>query len=309
MEDYKVTKDNQSKNSCADYSTSHDEFPHSLNFPNKLPEILSNAKLGLWAIEMDEGKKPRMYFDKVALEITGFDKTMTPEAYYDEWYKRIVKSALDSVHASVDEMIKTGNSENTYAWIHPKKGRIYTRCGGSLDTDYTAGVRVWGYHQDVTENMQKMELALQEAKKANAAKSTFLSRMSHDIRTPLNGIIGLMEIDDRHPDDIAQLTRNREKAKVAAHHLLALINDILELSKIDADKEELAHEAFDLTKLADEVLTITAMKAAEVGITLEHGDFAEAIKIPYVYGSPLHVRQIFLNIFDNAIKYNKAVVG
>ena len=277
---------------------------NDIDFQKDLSEILTNAKIGLWAIEMDEGKAPRMYFDDVAREITGFYDDMTPEECYESWYKRIVDSAIDSVQASVKDMIKEGKSENTYAWIHPKKGRIYTRCGGSLDENYTAGTRLWGYHQDVTENMQAVEIALQDAKRANAAKTTFLSRMSHDIRTPLNGIIGLLEIGERHPEDVELLQKNRVKAKIAANHLLSLINDILELSKIDSNRIELAHEAFDLTELADEILTITAMKAAEAGITLVHGDCKMALKHPYVYGSPLHVRQIFLNIFDNAVKYN-----
>lgn len=277
---------------------------NNIDFHNDLSDILTNARIGIWAIEMDEGKLPRMYFDDVAKEITGFFDDMTPEECYEQWYKRIVDSALDSVQASVKGMIETGKSENTYAWIHPKKGKIYTRCGGSIDENYTAGVRLWGYHQDVTENMQAVEIALQEAKRANAAKTTFLSRMSHDIRTPLNGIIGLIEIGERHPEDVELLQRNRAKAKIAANHLLSLINDILELSKIDSSRVELAHEAFDIAELADEILTITAMKAAESGIALIHGDFKEALKHPYVYGSPLHVRQIFLNILDNAVKYN-----
>ena len=277
---------------------------NDMDFQKDLSEILTNAKIGLWAIEMDEGKEPRMYFDDVAREITGFYEDMTPEECYERWYKRIVDSAIDSVQASVKEMIEQGKSENTYAWIHPKKGRIYTRCGGSLDENYTAGTRLWGYHQDVTENMQAAEIALQEAKRANAAKTTFLSRMSHDIRTPLNGIIGLLEIGERHPDDVELLRQNRAKEKIAANHLLSLINDILELSKIDSSRIELAHEAFDITELADEILTITAMKAAEAGITLVHGDCKDSMIHPYVYGSPLHVRQILLNILDNAVKYN-----
>lgn len=213
-------------------------------------------------------------------------------------------SAIDSVQASVKEMIEQGKSENTYAWIHPKKGRIYTRCGGSLMRITRQEPVCGGYHQDVTENMQAAEIALQDKKRANAAKTTFLSRMSHDIRTPLNGIIGLLEIGERHPDDVELLRQNRAKEKIAANHLLSLINDILELSKIDSSRIELAHEAFDITELADEILTITAMKAAEAGITLVHGDCKDSMIHPYVYGSPLHVRQILLNILDNAVKYN-----
>ena len=96
--------------------------------------------------------------------------------------------------------------------------------------------------------------------------------MSHDIRTPLNGIIGLLEIGERHPDDVELLRQNRAKEKIAANHLLSLINDILELSKIDSSRIELAHEAFDITELADEILTITAMKESENDITLVNSD-------------------------------------
>ena len=86
---------------------------NDMDFQKDLSEILTNAKIGLWAIEMDEGKEPRMYFDDVARQITGFYEDMTPEECYERWYKRIVDSAIDSVQASVKEMIEQGKSENT----------------------------------------------------------------------------------------------------------------------------------------------------------------------------------------------------
>ena len=82
---------------------------NDMDFQKDLSEILTNAKIGLWAIEMDEGKEPRMYFDDVAREITGFYEDMTPEECYERWYKRIVDSAIDSVQASVKEMIEQAN--------------------------------------------------------------------------------------------------------------------------------------------------------------------------------------------------------
>lgn len=85
------------------------------------------------------------------------------------------------------------------------------------------------------QQIKAMEDAMEEAKRANIAKSKFLSRMSHDIRTPLNGIIGMLEINDRHPEDIEFMKENREKAKVAASHLLSLINDVLEMSRLEDD--------------------------------------------------------------------------
>ncbi len=149
-----------------------------------------------------------------------------------------------------------------------------------------------------------LEKALIEAERANAAKTAFLSKMSHDIRTPLNGIIGLLEMDERHPGDWNMIEGNRGKMKIAADHLLSLINDILELSKMESDNVVLAHEAFDIGKLTEDVLVIAGMRAGESGITLTRTDFGGRIKFPYVYGSPLHVRQIILNILSNSIKYN-----
>ena len=152
--------------------------------------------------------------------------------------------------------------------------------------------------------LAEVESAKQEAERANAAKSRFLSRMSHDIRTPLNGIIGILEINSKcHDEKLAQ--ENRDKAMVAANHLLSLINDVLEMSRLEDDNTELEHTAFNIRELTQDVLVISGMRAAEEGITLVHEDCSPQFRYPYVYGSPLHVRQIFLNILGNAIKYNK----
>lgn len=155
------------------------------------------------------------------------------------------------------------------------------------------------------EREQELRAALEKANRANAAKSEFLSRMSHDIRTPLNGIIGLLDISEMNPDNGDLQCENRKKARVAANHLLSLVNDVLDMSKLDEDKVEMEHVAFDIRKLADEILVIMEMQAAEAGIHLNHQDCTVNISYPYIYGSPLHLRQIFVNVLSNAIKYNK----
>ena len=107
------------------------------------------------------------------------------------------------------------------------------KADSSLSNGIIVGMR------NVEEQVQKeraqiasMSKAMESARLANAAKSVFLSRMSHDIRTPLNGIIGILEIDEQHRDDPELLNRNREKLRIAAHHLLSLVNDILDMSKL-----------------------------------------------------------------------------
>lgn len=158
---------------------------------------------------------------------------------------------------------------------------------------------------DLIKRRNEQEAKLKAAhEEAMAAKSAFLARMSHDIRTPLNGIIGIIEINERHSDDLEFIEANRKKAKIAANHLLSLINDILEISKLGDSNVKLAHEAFNLEALANDVLTIIELKAAEEGVTVNAIENDQNIP-PYVFGSPLHVRQILINIFSNAIKYNK----
>lgn len=152
---------------------------------------------------------------------------------------------------------------------------------------------------------EQLEQAVRAADRANLAKTNFLSRMSHDIRTPLNGIIGLLEIDESHPDDLALIHSNRKKMRVAADHLLSLINDVLQMSKLESGEILLAHEPMNLNELSKEVLTIVEQRAAEAGVTLEYDKGATRIAHANVYGSPLHIRQIFLNIYGNCIKYNK----
>ena len=152
---------------------------------------------------------------------------------------------------------------------------------------------------------EQLSVAVDQADRANAAKTSFLSRMSYDIRTPLNGIIGLLEIDAAHPEDTELVNANRDKMRVAADHLLSLINDISQMSKLESGEITLAHEPINLNQLSRDILTIIGQKAAESGITMEYDTTSDPVAVPWVYGSPLHLRQIFLNIYTNCIKYNK----
>ena len=161
----------------------------------------------------------------------------------------------------------------------------------------------WNLILDKNELVEKT-IALESEKKANQSKSDFLSRMSHDMRTPLNGIIGLMDICMKHPEDRTLVDSSRLKARVAADHLLSLINDTLELSKLENEEAKLAKEDFYLPELLREVETIAQMRADEECITIHFMDDPYSIPYPNLIGSSLHVKQIFLNLITNSIKYN-----
>ena len=117
--------------------------------------------------------------------------------------------------------------------------------------------------------------------------------MSHDIRTPINGILGLIEMADRNPDNMEKQQEYRDKERVVANHLLSLVNDVLDVSKLEDDKIELAHEPIDMRKLVDEIHTLSSIWASEEGILVYADEVNNALEYPYVFGSEVHIKHIF----------------
>lgn len=148
---------------------------------------------------------------------------------------------------------------------------------------------------------QALQSALDTARSANEAKSNFLSNMSHDIRTPMNGIIGMTDIAREHLDDRARIEDCLNKISLSSNHLLSLINDILDISKIESGKFALKEEVFSYYRLISEVAELMRPQAEEKQLALE-------VHIPAhsqdtVMGDPLRLRQVYVNIISNAIKY------
>ena len=153
-------------------------------------------------------------------------------------------------------------------------------------------------------SLQRAQKEQQKADAANAAKTAFLTRMSHDIRTPLNGILGLIEIEELKEGDIQVARESRTKARVAANHLLSLINDILEMGRIEEHRVTLEHESFNLKELCDDALVLCKLRASDRSITLLNTSEPYAVDQSMI-GSPTHIRRIIINLLDNSIKYNK----
>ncbi len=150
----------------------------------------------------------------------------------------------------------------------------------------------------------RLQAAFDEMQTANRAKTNFLSRMSHDIRTPLNGIIGLLKIDEDHFNNKEMIIENHKKMNIAAEHLLSLINDVLQMSKLEEGQIVLTHEFISIGDLTRDIVSIIIERAVEAGVEWDYEKGKSEIPYPYIYGSPLHLRQIFLNIYGNCIKYN-----
>lgn len=108
------------------------------------------AQTGLWTIEMDEGKAPRMYADSAMLKLLGLASEPTPERCYQHWYERIEESYYPVIQTAVDRISRDERAEVEYPWIHPDWGKIYVRCGGVRDQGYQNGICLRGYHQNIT---------------------------------------------------------------------------------------------------------------------------------------------------------------
>ena len=147
------------------------------------------------------------------------------------------------------------------------------------------------------------EQALEESQKANVAKTNFLSRMSHDIRTPINGIVGMTHIMETESDNHERVMDSIQKVKMLSGQLELLINDVLEMSRIESGNISLSHEAFHLSEKLQEIIPAIQVMAEERGVILKgtHFDITHFI----VIGSPVHVQRIMMNILSNAIKYNR----
>lgn len=116
--------------------------------------ILEQSNIGIWIIEMDEGAEPRMFADDCMKQLLGITAELTPEDTYSSWYTRIHPDYYDAVNKGVEKMISGTHAEIQYPWFHPKKGKIYVRCGGIRDESYTKGIRLQGSHQDVSKIYQ-----------------------------------------------------------------------------------------------------------------------------------------------------------
>ena len=147
-----------------------------------------------------------------------------------------------------------------------------------------------------------MEL-LERVRQANSAKSEFLSHMSHDLRTPINGILGMLTILEKSQDDPMRQRECREKIRVSTEHLLSLVNDVLQVSKLETGRPAAVEKPFDLRATLEDCVTILSTQAQECGIRLELDE--TGLQHGRVIGNPLHLKQILMNVIDNALKYNR----
>ena len=286
---------------------------------HELEQTLAAARIGLFRLEFEEDCPPRLFANDTMCGLLGIEPdTLTPEQAFAYWQSRVDPAYLDTAQAGVDAILKTGIGEVNYPWNHPKLGVIYIRCGGVPDQNFDRpGSAIKGYHQDITDTVitrkkQEEELAqvnvqlqraVEDANRAMAAKSEFLSRMSHDIRTPINAILGMLDIAEKYHEDYARLDDCAHKIRSATNHLLSLVNDVLDMNRLENGQAKLVEAPADLNELVHDCVIMTQTQAERDGLTMTVDHITVEHNRVRCYA--LQLRQILINLLSNAVKYNR----
>jgi PAS domain S-box-containing protein len=270
---------------------------------NRLIQAQTQAQLGNWEANLQTGE---LYWSDVIYTIFGHDPaTFTPsvqafhEAVHPDDRELVLASERRAKETGVHDVIHRiirPNGEVRY--VHELAKQIFNQAGQAT--------HLLGTVQDITElkqTEQRLIAAKEEAESANRAKSEFLSRMSHELRTPMNAILGfaqLMESDEEDPLSENHRSSNEQILK-AGWHLLELINEVLDLSKIESGKLDVSIETVDAGQVITECLELVKAQAKQYDVTIEH----HANEPLEIQADRIRFKQVYLNLLTNAIKYNR----
>ena len=226
-----------------------------------------------------------------------------PVAARSEESERLVIESGGPVYSEESLTFADGHSETIDAVRTP----LYNNAGervGLLGVARDVSRRVM-VESELRETQLELKNAVAAANKANDSKSEFLARMSHEIRTPMNAIIGMSNITQRKLNDpeapTGEILQHVRQIEISSQHLLGLLNDILDISKIEAGKIELCEETFDLPKLTASVASIIRPRCLEKNITFDVS--AESLEKSIFISDPLRLRQVLINLLGNAVKF------
>ncbi len=285
-----------------------EEELHTSNFLSDIALELTHC--GFWHVDYSD---PDYYYQSErAARMLG--EPLKPDRRYhlqDEWFARLVEANPETAELTAERYQgaidgRYGHYESTYAYNRPIDGEIiWLHALGKVVRDEHDRIQyMYGVYQDVTQRLAS-EKALREAthaaEAATRAKSEFLASMSHELRTPLNGILGYAQILQRDKSATEKQRANVDSIISCGDHLLALINDVLDLSKIEAGRLELQEEALDLDRLIRSIGDIVGERARAKGLEfvvdvapeIPQGIIADAAKI----------RQVLVNLLGNAVKF------
>ena len=275
------------------------------------PLYLTDLKTGSLQVFRTSDMKAALPVQQMAMEIGEFVPFIREYAERHVMEKDREAFLKWTEPAHLDTMINTKNiSEFNYQRDMYGTINYYQFCcsrvsGGSSDTLMIFGFRnVDAVVRKDLEAKKALEKALTDAQVASQAKTSFLFNMSHDIRTPMNAILGYTDIAIKHRDDTEKVDESLTKIRSAGGHLLNLINDILEMSRIESGTMELSETPVDIRKMIDGIAQMS--EALAIPKSIDFKTETGEIRNPYIHADELHVNEVIINLISNAIKYTQS---
>ena len=294
---------------------------------NYAEALLQTANV-VYTVDLTNDKLENVYYHEAAFKVE--NDIQTPRSYSDYCNKRsryVTEDTLEN-YRIVDSSFKllkrfatgakqvtveyceTMGKENKPVWLQKtvlmSRDMVYD-ANTDKESSVVHGIVLFkntsDFHEKEQQEKARLQMAYEEADSENRAKTEFMNRMSHDIRTPINGIMGMVDIIRKNRDDWGKVDDSLDKIQLSTRHLLELVSDVLDMSKLEAGMFEIHEDVFDMNELMDEVAALVDAQLVESSIT--HCKHRSNIQHTALKGSSLQLRRIMVNLLSNAIKYNK----
>ena len=307
----------------------YEQLKQSIVENKNYAEALLQTANAVYTVDLTNDKLENVYYHEAAFKVE--NDIQTPCSYSDYCNKRsryVTEDTLEN-YRIVDSSFKllkrfaTGakqvtveycemmGKENKPVWLQKtvlmSRDMVYD-ANTDKESSVVHGIVLFkntsDFHEKEQQEKARLQMAYEEADSENRAKTEFMNRMSHDIRTPINGIMGMVDIIRKNRDDREKVDDSLDKIQLSTRHLLELVSDVLDMSKLEAGMFEIHEDAFDISELMDEVAALVDAQLVESGIT--HRKNRSNIQHTALKGSSLQLRRIMVNLLSNAIKYNKS---
>ena len=307
----------------------YEQLKQSIVENENYAEALLQTANAVYTVDLTNDKLENVYYHEAAFKVE--NDIQTPCSYSDYCNKRsryVTEDTLEN-YRIVDSSFKllkrfatgakqvtveyceTMGKENKPVWLQKtvlmSRDMVYD-ANTDKESSVVHGIVLFkntsDFHEKEQQEKARLQMAYEEADSENRAKTEFMNRMSHDIRTPINGIMGMVDIIRKNRDDREKVDDSLDKIQLSTRHLLELVSDVLDMSKLEAGMFEIHEDAFDISELMDEVAALVDAQLVESGIT--HRKHRSNIQHTALKGSSLQLRRIMVNLLSNAIKYNKS---
>ena len=307
----------------------YEQLKQSIVENENYAEALLQTANAVYTVDLTNDKLENVYYHEAAFKIE--NDIQTPRSYSDYCNKRsryVTEDTLEN-YRIVDSSFKllkrfatgakqvtveyceTMGKENKPVWLQKtvlmSRDMVYD-ANTDKESSVVHGIVLFkntsDFHEKEQQEKARLQMAYEEADSENRAKTEFMNRMSHDIRTPINGIMGMVDIIRKNRDDWGKVDDSLDKIQLSTRHLLELVSDVLDMSKLEAGMFEIHEDVFDMNELMDEVAALVDAQLVESSIT--HCKHRSNIQHTALKGSSLQLRRIMVNLLSNAIKYNKS---